>query len=177
MVFGYLCLDFWTEPPKFSQTVVFDMMGCELSQKVLMFKETTVKPLDSTTAECQNLSQTPHKSLDPPENHHTKSSTRNPPTPNHTFQSKSKTLTTNAGASTPSACTSVRSTKSSCRTWKSSCRKECFLGCFIPGHPKECFLEVFCYIKPTKKHNTHRRSLLGHKGFPLGFGMLSTVVS
>ena len=24
----------------------------------------------------------------------------------------------------------------------------------IPGHPKvPCFLEVFCYIKPTKKHS------------------------
>ena len=22
-----------------------------------------------------------------------------------------------------------------------------------PGPPKECFLEVFCYIKPTKKHS------------------------
>ena len=24
---------------------------------------------------------------------------------------------------------------------------------FIPGHPKECFLEVFGYLKPTKKHS------------------------
>ena len=30
----------------------------------------------------------------------------------------------------------------------------CFLKDFvIPGHPKDCFLEVFCYIKPTKKHS------------------------
>ena len=23
----------------------------------------------------------------------------------------------------------------------------------LPGPPKVCFLEVFCYIKPTKKHS------------------------
>ena len=29
-----------------------------------------------------------------------------------------------------------------------------FFMCLIPRPSKECFLEVFCYIKPTKKHGT-----------------------
>ena len=30
-----------------------------------------------------------------------------------------------------------------------------FQSCSLPGHPKvPCFLEVFCYFKPTKKHGT-----------------------
>ena len=38
------------------------------------------------------------------------------------------------------------------RLWRSwPCWR--FSKVFLPGHSKECFLEFFCYIKPTKKHS------------------------